>query len=84
MEPTVVAVASDDEGVVVDDLKKAKVGSGADKARFLVRAAQLPEPTGRTMSGAPRQLVACRRAEPAAGGRQPLRRPVVDTRRPHR
>src|SRR3989344_3250724 len=33
MEPAVVSVASDDEGVLIDDLK-AKVGTGANKARF--------------------------------------------------
>ena len=42
MEPTIDSVASDDEGVDIADLR-AKVGSGADKARFLC-AAQLPEP----------------------------------------
>jgi 2-aminoadipate transaminase len=36
-------VASDDEGVVVDELP-AKVGSGAVQGALPVRAAQLPEP----------------------------------------
>ena len=43
MEPQVVAVDSDDEGVLVDDLA-AKVGSGAGQGALPVRAAQLPEP----------------------------------------
>ena len=49
MEPQVVAVDSDDEGVLVDDLT-AKVGSGADKARFLYVLPNFQNPTGRTMS----------------------------------
>ena len=53
MEPTVVAVASDDEGVLIDDLK-AKVGTGADKARFLYVLPNFQNPTGRTMSDARR------------------------------
>ena len=53
MEPTVVAVASDDEGVLIDDLK-AKVGTGPDKARFLYVLPNFQNPTGRTMSDARR------------------------------
>jgi len=53
MEPQVAAVASDDEGVVVDELP-AKVGSGADKARFLYVLPNFQNPTGRTMSEARR------------------------------
>ena len=49
MEPQVVAVASDNEGVLIDDLD-AKVGSGADKARFLYVLPNFQNPTGRTMS----------------------------------
>ena len=49
MELQVVAVDSDDEGVLVDDLA-AKVGSGADKARFLYVLPNFQNLTGRTMS----------------------------------
>ncbi|MBU1815753.1 MAG: PLP-dependent aminotransferase family protein, partial [Gammaproteobacteria bacterium] len=49
MEPAVVSVASDEEGVLIDDLK-AKVGTGADKARFLYVLPNFQNPTGRTMS----------------------------------
>ncbi len=62
MEPQVVAVASDDEGVLVDDLA-AKVGSGADKARFLYVLPNFQNPTGRTMTEARRQQLAERAAE---------------------
>ncbi len=57
MEPQVVAVDSDDEGVLVDDLT-AKVGSGADKARFLYVLPNFQNPTGRTMTEARRAAVA--------------------------
>ena len=53
MDPSVVAVASDDEGVLIDDLK-AKVGTGAGKARFLYVLPNFQNPTGRTMSDARR------------------------------
>ena len=53
MEPNVVAVASDDEGVLIDDLV-AKTGSGASKARFLYVLPNFQNPTGRTMSDARR------------------------------
>ena len=46
MEPAVVSVASDDEGVLIDDLK-AKVGTGANKARFLYVLPNFQNPTGR-------------------------------------
>ena len=49
MEPQVVSVASDDEGVSVDDLA-AKAGSGPDRARFLYVLPNFQNPTGRTMS----------------------------------
>lgn len=62
MEPQVVAVASDDEGVLVDDLA-AKVGSGADKARFLYVLPNFQNPTGRTMTEARRQQLTERAAE---------------------
>ena len=53
MEPQVVSVASDSEGVLIDDLA-AKAGSGADKARFLYVLPNFQNPTGRTMSEARR------------------------------
>ncbi|QYY25325.1 PLP-dependent aminotransferase family protein [Diaphorobacter sp. MNS-0] len=61
MEPQVVAVASDDEGVLVDDLA-AKVGSGADKARFLYVLPNFQNPTGRTMSEARREALVAQAA----------------------
>ncbi len=62
MEPRIEAVASDDEGVLVDDLA-AKVGSGADKARFLYELPNFQNPTGRTMTEARRQHLVERAAE---------------------
>ncbi|AVO49706.1 2-aminoadipate aminotransferase [Melaminivora suipulveris] len=62
MEPRIEAVASDDEGVLVDDLA-AKVGSGADKARFLYVLPNFQNPTGRTMTEARRQHLVERAAE---------------------
>ena len=62
MEPTVVAVASDDEGVLIDDLK-AKVGTGADKARFLYVLPNFQNPTGRTMSEERRAALSAKAAE---------------------
>ena len=56
MEPNVVAVDSDDEGVLIDDLM-AKVGTGADKARFLYVLPNFQNPTGRTMSEARRSAL---------------------------
>ena len=53
MEPPVVAVASDNEGVLIADLAP-KVGSGADKARFLYVLPNFQNPTGRTMTEARR------------------------------
>ncbi len=53
MEPEVVSVASDDEGVDVADLAS-KIGNGADKARFLYVLPNFQNPTGRTMSEARR------------------------------
>jgi 2-aminoadipate transaminase len=65
MEPEVVSVASDDEGVLVDDLR-AKAGSGADAARFLYLLPNFQNPTGRTMTEARRAaVVAARRDRPA-------------------
>ena len=56
MEPEVVAVASDNEGVLVDDVM-AQVGKGADKARFLYVLPNFQNPTGRTMSDERRQAL---------------------------
>jgi len=52
MEPTPVAVASDDEGVLVDDL----LAKGAD-ARFIYLLPNFQNPTGRTMTEARRAAV---------------------------
>jgi 2-aminoadipate transaminase len=49
MEPEVVSVASDDEGVDVDDLA-ANAGAGPDRARFFYVLPNFQNPTGRTMS----------------------------------
>jgi 2-aminoadipate transaminase len=57
MEPTVVGVASDEHGVDAADLR-AKVGSGADKARFAYLLPNFQNPTGRTMTEARRAAVA--------------------------
>ena len=56
MEPNVVSVASDDQGVLMDDLR-AKVGTGADKARFLYVLPNFQNPSGRLMPEARRQAV---------------------------
>jgi 2-aminoadipate transaminase len=57
MEPVAVGVASDDHGVDADDLR-AKVGTGADKARFVYLLPNFQNPTGRTMSEERRAAVA--------------------------
>ncbi|WP_313076292.1 PLP-dependent aminotransferase family protein [Melaminivora sp.] len=62
MQPQVVAVDSDDDGIVVEDLA-AKVGTGADQARFLYVLPNFQNPTGRTMTEARRQQLAERAAE---------------------
>lgn len=49
MEPLPVGVQSDEEGMIVEDFA-AKVGSGADKARFAYVLPNFQNPTGRTMS----------------------------------
>jgi 2-aminoadipate transaminase len=74
MEPEVVGVASDDEGVDIADLASKAAG-----ARFLLRAAQFPEPhRPHHERSAPRRAERRGRAPgPAHRGRQPLRRPVV-------
>ena len=62
MEPTIDSVASDDEGVDIADLR-AKVGSGADKARFLYVLPNFQNPTGRTMTEARRTALVTQAAE---------------------
>lgn len=61
MEPQVVSVASDSEGVLIDDLA-AQAGSGADKARFLYVLPNFQNPTGRTMSEARREALVAQAA----------------------
>ena len=57
MEPVAVGVDSDEHGVDADDLR-AKVGTGADKARFVYLLPNFQNPTGRTMTEARRAAVA--------------------------
>jgi 2-aminoadipate transaminase len=57
MEPNVVSVDSDDHGVDAADLR-AKVGNGADKARFVYLLPNFQNPTGRTMTEERRAAVA--------------------------
>lgn len=57
MEPDVVGVDSDTHGVDAQDLQ-AKVGSGADKARFVYLLPNFQNPTGRSMTEARRAQVA--------------------------
>ena len=70
-EPLAVSVASDDDGILVDDFA-AKVGTGADKARLAYVLPNFQNPTGRTMTEARRAaLVAKAALEPlvaALGG----------------
>ena len=66
MEPEVVSVASDDEGIDVDDLaRKIRVAGGVsqDRARFLYVLPNFQNPTGRTMSEARRAALSQRAAE---------------------
>nr|WP_232287817.1 PLP-dependent aminotransferase family protein [Verminephrobacter eiseniae] len=62
MEPRVVSVAGDDQGVLIDDLR-ARMGTGADKARFLYVLPNFQNPTGRTMSAARRAALVAAAAE---------------------
>ena len=57
MEPVAVGVDSDDHGVDAADLR-AKVGTGADKARFVYLLPNFQNPTGRTMTEERRTAVA--------------------------
>jgi 2-aminoadipate transaminase len=61
MEPTVVSVDSDDEGVVVRDLI-AKARNAETKARFLYVLPNFQNPTGRTMSEARRAALSAEAA----------------------
>ncbi len=61
MEPEVVSVASDAEGIDVDDLAK-KAGAGDSRARFLYVLPNFQNPTGRTMSEARRAALSARAA----------------------
>ena len=66
MEPEVVSVVSDDEGIDVDDLaRKMRVAGGVsqDRARFLYVLPNFQNPTGRTMSEARRAALSHRAAE---------------------
>ena len=58
MEPTVVSIASDDDGVLIDDLT-----AKAQGARFLYVLPNFQNPTGRTMSEARRAALSQRAAE---------------------
>ncbi len=62
MEPDVVSVASDDHGVLMDDLA-AKTGTGAGLARFLYVLPNFQNPTGRTMPEERRAALVARAAE---------------------
>jgi 2-aminoadipate transaminase len=57
MEPVAVGVDSDDHGVDAADLR-AKVGTGAGKARFVYLLPNFQNPTGRTMTEERRAAVA--------------------------
>ena len=57
MEPTVVSVESDDHGLDTADLR-AKISTGANKARFVYLLPNFQNPTGRTMTEARRAAVA--------------------------
>ncbi|MBP7565255.1 MAG: PLP-dependent aminotransferase family protein [Burkholderiaceae bacterium] len=56
MEPDVVGVESDDEGVSANDLAR-RTGEGAGRARFAYLLPNFQNPTGRTMSEARRAAV---------------------------
>ncbi len=53
MEPEIDSVASDDEGVLMDDLRQ-KIGQGKSRARFIYLLPNFQNPTGRSMSDARR------------------------------
>jgi len=62
MEPTIVSVASDDEGPLVDDFALA-AGHGSGRARFMYLLPNFQNPTGRTMSEARRAALVAKAAE---------------------
>lgn len=62
MEPNIVGVESDDQGVIVDDLNN-KIGVGADRARFLYVLPNFQNPTGRTMSDSRREALVAKSIE---------------------
>lgn len=61
-EPIAVSVASDDEGILIEDFV-AQAGSGADKARLAYVLPNFQNPTGRTMSEARRAALVAKAAE---------------------
>ena len=61
-EPCAVGVASDDDGIVVDDFA-AQAGTGVGKARFAYVLPNFQNPTGRTLSEARRAALVERAAE---------------------
>lgn len=62
MEPTIVSVASDGEGPLVDDFALA-AGHGSGRARFMYLLPNFQNPTGRTMSEARRAALVAKAAE---------------------
>ncbi|MBP3981219.1 PLP-dependent aminotransferase family protein [Acidovorax sp. JG5] len=60
-EPMAVSVASDDDGILVDDFA-AQAGSGADKARLAYVLPNFQNPTGRTMTEARRAALVAKAA----------------------
>lgn len=61
-EPIAVSVASDDDGILVDDFV-AQAGTGADKARLAYVLPNFQNPTGRTMTEARRAALVTKAAE---------------------
>ncbi len=61
-EPIAVSVASDDEGILIDDFV-AQAGTGADKARLAYVLPNFQNPTGRTMSEARRAALVAKASE---------------------
>jgi 2-aminoadipate transaminase len=58
MQPQLVGVASDEEGVLVDDLRRQAIGSGSEEAaRFAYLLPNFQNPTGRTMGDARRRAM---------------------------
>lgn len=62
MEPTIVSVASDDEGPLVDDFA-ATAGHDSGRARFMYLLPNFQNPTGRTMSEARRAALVAKADE---------------------